>query len=357
MPESAAMQIESFDSREATDAQLGAIFEVWSEWEGQDFPEDSPHVFEEVVAEYRYLPPYKKVNFWVARLEGRPAGYGLLKLRSVSANNEKAGFEVAVASDLRRRGIAAALLAPMVEAALAAGRGLMETSAYEGSDGAAFLEAVGAHKGLVERLSRLLVDEVDERLLQEWVERAGQRASDYRLEFWEGRCPPEWLARLGRIKDVMNTAPTGELVWENETTSPEHLEAKEKGWEEGGFEWWTLCAFHTKSGEIAGFTQLLFPPYRAGRTMQEDTAVDPAHRNRGLGRWMKAGMILRLRASKPGTRSIDTWNAEINDPMLSINRALGFKTIKEIGDWQIPAADLGWAVKARLGRRGAGVGD
>lgn len=349
------MQIESFDSREATDAQLGAVFEVWSEWEGQDFPEDSPHVFEEVVAEYRHLPPYKRVNFWVARLGGRPAGYGLLKLRSVSANNEKAGFEVAVASGLRRRGIAAVLLAPMVEAALAAGRGLMETFAYEGSEGAASLGAVGARKGLVERLSRLLVDEVDERLLHDWVERAGQRASDYRLEFWEGRCPPGLLARLARIKDVMNTAPTGDLVWENEATSPEQLEAKETSWEAGGYQWWTLCAVHAQSGDIAGFTQLLFPPYRAGRIMQEDTAVEPAHRNRGLGRWMKADMILRLRASRPEARSIDTWNAELNDPMLSINRALGFKAIKEIGDWQIPTADLGWAVKARLGRRGGGL--
>jgi len=57
-----------------------------------------------------------------------------------------------------------------------------------------------------------------------------------------------------------------------------------------GFQWWTVCARHDDSGELAGLTELLLPTLWPDVAFQEDTGVWPKHRDRGLGRWLKATM-------------------------------------------------------------------
>ena len=58
------------------------------------------------------------------------------------------------------------------------------------------------------------------------------------------------------------------------------------------------------------------------------------HRNRGLGRWLKAEMWRQLREQRPDVRTLDTGNAESNDAMLAINEAMGFKPHARLGIWQ-----------------------
>ncbi len=69
---------------------------------------------------------------------------------------------------------------------------------------------------------------------------------------------------------------------------------------------------------------------------QGDTGVYPKHRERGLGRWLKAAMALRLLAERPGVDRIVTENAESNEAMLKINVDMGFRPRQNWGGWQIP---------------------
>jgi hypothetical protein len=73
---------------------------------------------------------------------------------------------------------------------------------------------------------------------------------------------------------------------------------------------------------------------------QLDTGVDPKHRNKGLGRWVKAAMALKLRDEYPQVQRIDTENAGSNQPMLSINIEMGFKPILIQTVWQGDLATL-----------------
>ena len=68
---------------------------------------------------------------------------------------------------------------------------------------------------------------------------------------------------------------------------------------------------------------------------KEATAVDPKHRDKGIGRWLKATKCLRLFAEKPHVEYVDTWNAFSNAPMLGINIAMGFEVIKSFSEYQI----------------------
>ena len=59
----------------------------------------------------------------------------------------------------------------------------------------------------------------------------------------------------------------------------------------------------------------------------EDTATVAARRGRGLAGWVKAESLRRLRADRPDVRHVTTTNAAGNEPILALNRRLGFERV------------------------------
>ncbi|MCA1847255.1 MAG: hypothetical protein LC792_29515, partial [Actinobacteria bacterium] len=102
-----------------------------------------------------------------------------------------------------------------------------------------------------------------------------------------------------------------------------------------GYESWLLCARHDDSGELAGYTELTFSATWPQKAEQGDTGVWPKHRDRGLGRWLKAANAVRVLDERPEVKFIDTWNAGSNEAMLGINVAMGFRPIENWGAWQV----------------------
>jgi hypothetical protein len=54
---------------------------------------------------------------------------------------------------------------------------------------------------------------------------------------------------------------------------------------------------------------------------------------------MKAAATLRLRASQPGTQCISTFNNQANEPMLRINRTLGYRGHTDWVTYEFPVAN------------------
>jgi hypothetical protein len=63
------------------------------------------------------------------------------------------------------------------------------------------------------------------------------------------------------------------------------------------------------------------------RAHQHDTSVAAAHRGHRLGLLLKAEMVLWLAAVEPGVETVDTWNAESNAHMISVNEQLGYRVM------------------------------
>ena len=98
---------------------------------------------------------------------------------------------------------------------------------------------------------------------------------------------------------------------------------------------WTTFARHVETGKIAGYTDVFWRPSRPEVLGQGDTGVFPEYRNRGLGRWLKSAMAEKVLRELPMVEKIRTFNAEVNAPMLAINREMGFKHVQTFYDWQV----------------------
>jgi GNAT superfamily N-acetyltransferase len=132
----------------------------------------------------------------------------------------------------------------------------------------------------------------------------------------------------------MNDAPTGDMDVDAHTWSTDFVRDWERECRVLGREQRVIAALHAPSGEVAGFTEVELWRWTPARSEQADTAVLAAHRGHGLGLWLKAAMLRRLRDERPDVTGLLTGNAASNSPMLRINVRLGYRPYVRLVEWQ-----------------------
>ena len=223
----------------------------------------------------------------------------------------------------RRCGLGRSMLVPTLRRMDELGATVLSAGA-EDEPGHSFLRGLGADPRLVERCSRLDLEQVDWEMVERWV-REGQAASpDARLDLYAEWVPDDELdAYAEAMTELLNTMPFegldhGDIVVTGEVA---------RDWRERQLSTGSVnptCVVREADGTISGMTDVIVHPYEPGIVRQNFTGVHPRARGRGLGKWLKAAMVLHVREAHPGTRWIATENAGSNASMLSINHALGF---------------------------------
>lgn len=212
----------------------------------------------------------------------------------------------------------------------------------------AFWTGLGAELRFTEQESDLDMASVDAELMRRWIDAAPK---DIDLVYWLGRCPDEHVDALIATANAMNHAPTDDLEIADTVYDAAMLRADFDARDACGIDYLGILAIGT-DGSAAGATEVFVNRFRPAFAWQWNTVVLPAHRGRGIGRWMKASMWQRLRADAPEVATLRTGNAQSNAYMLAINTEMGYKPSRLMGCWQADAATL----ESRLSRHRTGDG-
>ncbi|MXW96664.1 MAG: GNAT family N-acetyltransferase [Acidimicrobiaceae bacterium] len=265
------------------------------------------------------------------------AAIGHVELNTDAANANLAGVEITPTA----ASTAAAVLAELLRRARDDGR----TSAIAWGDHTpaahTFWTGLGAELRYTEQESRLEMAAVDPQLMAQWIA-AGP--ADLELVHWARHCPEDRIDALVATANAMNDAPTDDLEIADTVVDAAMVRAEIEARAARGLEYHGVLAV-TAGGEAAGATEVFVNRHRPAVSWQWSTVVLPAHRGRGIGRWVKAAMWQRLRAAEPEVTALQTGNAASNAHMLAINIEMGFVPAHLMGCWQ---ADLD-VLESRLG--------
>jgi len=184
-----------------------------------------------------------------------------------------------------------------------------------------------------ERISRCILADVDADMIDSWIQNAAERANGYHLVRAEAPFSDDLIAYFAQALEAMNDAPHDDLEHEAEAFDADRARQIEELHLATRSSYRAVFAIQSDTGEFAGYTAMRVPSAEPNLSKQGDTVTVSAHRNKGIGRWLKADMWQWLRSDRPDVVSLDTGNAESNRAMLAINEAMGFRDILHHGVW------------------------
>jgi len=245
-----------------------------------------------------------------------------------ATNRHLAFVDLTVLRTHRRRGIGGTMFAQAVEEARARGRTVLQ-SWVEEEDGRAFADAVGATVVQHRQQNRLPLERLDWAMVTDWAKRGPARSPKTTLRWFRNRIDDDVLPAYCPIyTEVFNQQPFGDQDVGDFIFTPANFREREARMTSVGATWTTAIA-QESDGAISGLTETWYYPDEATMMFQGFTAVREAYRGRGLGKWLKAAMLLRIPEGFPQVRTIVTNNASENAAMLAINERLGFRTYRK----------------------------
>ena len=343
--------ITTHDPREDDDATLAEHIAFANALLAEVLPDEEPSVAADYIAQIRAMP--ERLRMWTIRArDERGALVGAVRTAIDPEHDENPDLlfgSVQVLAGHRRSGLGTELLGRLVEVAEAEGRTRIVGSTNGlRPEGTAFAEAAGAVVKSRAHHNRLLTAKANRAQLASWVRDAATRSSDYELIAWDGPVPEDDLQRWIDLVLVMNTAPRDDLEMNDFTLTPEEVREEERISAAAGIEHWTVVARHRTTGEWAGFHDVSWLPSDPKIVHVGATAVEPRHRGHALGKWLKAAMTLRILDERPDVTDIRTGNADSNDAMLGINRAMGYEPWISTDTWELDVATARAFVDGRL---------
>jgi GNAT superfamily N-acetyltransferase len=334
MPVMTELELRTLDLRKLDDSQANALNDFFNLMRAEVVPEDPPIPLSERLADWNNIPKRIGLVSFAYFDADRVAAYADIGFELEGTNTHLcwSGFEVQ--PKFRRSGLSTQLLEHVLRRAKRENRRVLILDTNERIPaGAHFAKKIGAKPGIENHTNRLLLEELNKDMLEQWI--ADAPIAEFELEFYTADYPEFDLEALCELFDVMNTAPRGELEINDDKTTPEKLLEWEQARKAQGVQRWTAVVRERSTGRYAGFTTTGWQPNRPHILGQWGTGVNPIYRGKGLGKWLKAAMLERVMHERPEVNQVRTGNADSNGPMLRINHALGFKPFIARTEWQL----------------------
>lgn len=261
--------------------------------------------------------PTRSSVLLLAEIDGVPVGAAEAHVHP----GEPADVEIAVLDAFRRRGVARALL-HAVRNTLRGTATVMRTETYSDA-GVSFARSEGMRIGV--RESRQVVDLP---LPQGILDSFPGPPSNVEVISWVDACPEELLDDWARLRAHMSDdVPMGDLT---RTAAPVDVAAVRRNEERMSEQGYALVRSVGRiDGHSVGYTEILLSRPDPTIALQDDTFVEERVRDRGIGRALKVANLRRLLSvpESAGSRFLQTYTALTNEPMLALNRSVGFEEV------------------------------
>lgn len=246
--------------------------------------------------------------------DGHPVGVGWLD----GEPNAPATLSIDVHPTDRRQGVGSSLLAEALAAARELGCPAVQCDPVDqGTPGDLFL----THHGFSPALE-LAFTHLD---LTGAAAPQAPPVPGYRLVTWWGTVPDELAEAFAAARPAMDDMPMGDVPLSARPWDVARLHAVAQAVADRGEHLLTVAAVHEATSELAAFTELVVPATGDGEAEHYGTAVVPAHRGRGLARWIKTETISEVRERFPAVRSLLADTAAENHAMRRVNASLGYE--------------------------------
>ncbi len=312
---------------------MRALHDLYRLHDREYYPNDPEMPWPQRLVDWRYLRSDEDIPRWVAWEDGEIVATAGCFLMVEQDLDNSFGF-IYVHPDHRKRGLGRQVAGPVFDYVAADSRKRFAVAIPVEFPSEDLARRAGMKDAYRERISQLRTADVDEHQLDEWIARAGERATDYEIVNLGSPIPDEYRERFVAVTEVMNTAPMEDFEEEPFHWSLELLADAEKSEALRKRTILTFAAVHKPTGVFAGYTNVVYQSLFPAKAHQWDTGVDPEHRNLGLGRWLKAAMMKEILTNYPDVAVVETENAGSNAPMLNINIEMGFKPAIEQILWQ-----------------------
>lgn len=295
--------------------------------------------YHEAAVHYRTPQPEEEVHPFAAFEGATMLGIATMSL-PVNDNTDKVYAQVDVVPEQRRRGIGSALVDHIVgqtraiNRAIVLGESTFDMSQRETHPYRRFAEKHGFALASVE-INRALALPVADDFIKRWSDEAAPHHLDYRIETFDDAIPDELLESFCYLlNQLVVDAPTGDIDFEAQSTSPESLRIFEETLKKQGRTVYSTVAID-RSGEAVAHSELVVPPGDPGNVYQWGTFVRRDSRGHRLGLAVKARNLQVMQAAHPDRRRIFTCNSEVNGPMVAINELMGFEPVDLLAEFQL----------------------
>ncbi|WP_205473981.1 GNAT family N-acetyltransferase [Nocardioides sp. SYSU D00038] len=242
--------------------------------------------------------------------------------------------------DARGRGHGSAMLAHLEAVARERGRTLLATETSwphddhpegEGVVGVDWLRRRGFTLGLVD-VHRELALPVDAALLDELAADAAAHHEGYELRSFVGPVPDDILQGWADlVSTIITEAPLGDLEREQQSADPAVVRDNEALVAAQGRTKLNTVALDP-AGDVVAYTDLCLTAHEPDRAYQWGTLVRRDARGHRLGLAVKVANLRLLQREAPQVRRLTTYNAEVNEHMIAVNRRLGFREVERLGE-------------------------
>lgn len=261
---------------------------------------------------------------------GTVAAYALVTRNRLANSTEAECRDLRVASDQRRRGYGSALLDAAKQLARQMGCVRLVADLPVTADETDFPERHGGklvyqHQRTILELGKIDVDRYRALAAPSGPEGRGSANSEYTSVSWTDHCPDELVQAHIVCREALNDEPTGGLVTEKRSMTPEQLRQLEDARITYGQRRHTIAVL-APNGEMAAFTQVaVVAESDAPLAPMGNTAVAKGHRGHGLALRIKAELGLLMLEREPRIQLIDCWNNVENKAMAHVNQVLGWE--------------------------------